>query len=142
LRPALPVTLAPRHPEEEPIDTRIERTARHRAGATLELAGVHDRDAAAELVGRVVTARREALPRAGVGEYYACDIIGLEAYSPDGARLGRIDEIISTGANDVWVVREGERELLIPAVAHAVIDVEVARGRVTVDPTAAPAGEP
>jgi 16S rRNA processing protein RimM len=137
LRAGLAVRVEPKGPGERELDAVIHHSKAHAKGAIVELAGVDDRDAAALLAGRSLAARRSELPAAGAGEYYACDVIGLSAYSPAGERLGVVREIVSTGANDVWVVTDGMRELLVPAVAHAVIEVDLAQGRVVVEPAAA-----
>jgi 16S rRNA processing protein RimM len=104
----------------------------------LELEHVDDRDAAEALAARDVTADRDALPAPAAGEYYECDLVGSLVERADGQVLGTLVEILDTGANDVWVVRGVDgRELLIPAVAHAVLAVDAARRRVVVDPACA-----
>ena len=52
----------------------------------------------------------------------------------DGSRLGAIEEIFSNGANDVWVVRDGEREFLIPVIEDVVKSIDFAARRVTIEP--------
>ena len=95
--------------------------------------GIADRDAAAALVGAELAVRREALPPAGEGEYYWSDLVGLEVVNRQGVSLGRIREMMATGANDVMVV-EGERERLLPFLpGHFVDEVDLAGGRVLVD---------
>ena len=49
-------------------------------------------------------------------------------------QLGHVREILETGSNDVYVVqRESERDLLVPAIADVVLEVDVSAGRMTVD---------
>lgn len=122
---------------EPSVDTRISRVSPHRAGAALELEGICDREAAAALVGRELITDRGNLPETATGEFYACDLLGSEVVSPSGEVLGHLAEIIITGANDVWVVRRGDRELLVPAIAHAVLEVHAAARKIVVDPVAA-----
>ena len=76
---------------------------------------------------------RDQLPELPQGEYYWTDLIGLDVRLEDGRRLGTIDNMLATGANDVMVVR-GERERLIPFVpGQYVKEVDLAGGCVTVD---------
>jgi 16S rRNA processing protein RimM len=124
------------------LHTRIERVSRHRAGAVIQVERVTDREVAAQYAGRRLTVGRAELPKPADHEYYACDILGASVYSTDGKRLGTVAEIITTGANDVWVVREGSHELLVPAVSHAIVAIDVAARRVTIDAAAADAAEP
>ena len=67
------------------------------------------------------------------GEYYIADIIGMEVVSDDGAHLGRVKDVMETGANDVYVVeREGGKELLIPAIKDCILDTDIDANVLTV----------
>ena len=103
-------------------------------GIVAEMPGVDDRDAAAALVGTEIWVARSVLPAPGPGEYYWADLEGLEVVTRDGVPLGRVSHLIATGANDVMIVRDDERERLIPFLpGHFVDEVDLERGRVTVD---------
>ena len=59
-------------------------------------------------------------------EYFIADLIGLSVVTEDGEELGNITDVIQTGANDVYVVaKEGEEELLIPAIKECVKNVDL-----------------
>lgn len=74
--------------------------------------------------------QREALE---AGEYYYNEIIGCDVYAEDGRLLGRVTEILSPGANDVWVVHADDgREFMIPYIADVVKNVDVDNKRITV----------
>ncbi len=94
-------------------------------GMIARLPGIDDRDAAAELLGAEIRILRSALPKPKRGEYYWIDLEGLSVSSVEGVELGRVSHLFATGANDVLVVRDGDRERLIPYVMGAVR----ARGR-------------
>jgi 16S rRNA processing protein RimM len=98
----------------------------------LKLEGVDRIEEAQPLLGQgvwITTDRLEALPE---GEYYWWQLIGLEVRSEDGLLLGCIAEILSTGSNDVYVCRGGERELLLPAIAEVIREIDTEKGIVTV----------
>ena len=59
---------------------------------------------------------------------YHFELIGLEVISAGGERLGRLEEILATGGNDVYVVRGGGREYLIPAIRDAIDRVDLEAG--------------
>jgi 16S rRNA processing protein RimM len=103
-------------------------------GSTLvaRLEGCNDRDAAAVLRGKTVAVPREALPRAGDGEYYWVDLIGLAVVNREARDFGRVTGMLQTGANDVLVVA-GERERLIPFIAAVVREVDLVSGVVRVE---------
>ena len=98
-----------------------------------ELEGVSDRESAEALAGMDISIRREQLPELPGTQHYWSDLIGLAVVGVDGKPLGRIREMMATGANDVMVV-SGDRERLIPYV-HGVYVTRVAldEGQVTVD---------
>ena len=98
------------------------------------LPGVGDRDAAAAWVGSEILIPREALPAPAEGEYYWADLEGLEVVTVAGGVLGRVSHLIATGANDVLVVRDGERERLLPFIPGGCVqNVDLGSGRITVD---------
>jgi 16S rRNA processing protein RimM len=101
-----------------------------------QLAGVESREAAAALKGFEVGVPREQLPAAAKGEFYWADLIGLKVVNAEQDELGRVARIVQTGANDVLVVAgDGgdEREILIPFIAGAIKEVDVAAGVMLVD---------
>lgn len=99
-----------------------------------QLEGIVDRDAAEALKGTLVGVPREALPPVGENEYYWDDLIGLDVVNVGGARIGKVESLIETGANDVLCVRGDDgREHLLPFVATTVLDVDLAVRRICVE---------
>jgi 16S rRNA processing protein RimM len=103
-------------------------------GLIAHLPGIDERDAAAVLVGQDIYVAREQLPPPGKGEFYWVDLEGLEVVTIDNVALGRVSHVFATGANDVVVVRDGERERLIPFVQGSYVrSVDLSGGRMVVD---------
>jgi len=103
-------------------------------GLVAQLPNVVDRDAAMRWIGAEIWVRRSALPRAKRGEYYWMDLEGLDVVTAAGVELGKVSHLFATGANDVLVVRDGERERLIPFVLKQFVhEVNLDSGRITVD---------
>ena len=75
--------------------------------------------------------REEAIPLKK-NEYFIADLIGLMVYTDEGEELGRLSEVIQTGANDVYAVQTAQGELLLPAIADCVQEVDVEAGTMTV----------
>lgn len=95
---------------------------------------VTDRDAAEALRGTEIHVARELLPPPKPGEYYWVDLEGLRVVTVDGVPLGTVTHLFSTGANDVLVARDDERERMIPFVQpQYVTGVDFEAGTVTVD---------
>lgn len=67
------------------------------------------------------------------GEYYVRDIVGCAVITDEGETLGVVSDVLSPGANDVWVVKRPQgRELLLPVIDEVVLDVDVAAKRIKV----------
>jgi 16S rRNA processing protein RimM len=119
-------------------DTREQRrvtgTRRQGAAVLLSLAGCSTVEAASALVGRLVALpETEALPLEP-GQFYPWQLEGCRVLTEDGREVGRVTRIEQSAAQDLWVVSDGSRERLIPAVAEIVLDVDVAAGRVVIRP--------
>ncbi|CAI2596890.1 ribosome maturation factor RimM [Apilactobacillus kunkeei] len=68
------------------------------------------------------------------GEYYYHQIIGLDVLDTDGQKIGSVKEILSPGANDVWVVsRDNKSDLLLPKIDSVILDVNLDDEVITVD---------
>ncbi len=91
----------------------------------LELGGVSSVEAASDLVGSRLLLPRDFMQELQKDEYYWHDIIGLDVYSDDGRHLGKIETIFPTGSNDVYVCKGGEKEMLIPAIADVIVQINL-----------------
>ena len=62
-------------------------------------------------------------------EYFVTDLIGLKVEAEDGTVLGELKEVMPTGANDVYIVRQKTgKELLLPAIKDCILDVDLEQG--------------
>lgn len=115
-----------KHKEGRPVFYGIEWVKPHKQVFRLSLQGVTSLDRARELVGATLHVEKSTLPELAEGTYYWSDIIGLSVSTVDDRFLGRVESIIPTAGNDVYVVKDHEQEILIPALESVVqvIDVE------------------
>ena len=126
------VYLALDNQEPKPEPYGVEAVRFHQGQVLIKLATVDDRDEA-ETLRRywLMVPEEEAIPLAE-GEYFLYQLIGLVVYSDEEVHLGELVEVIETGANNVFVVRGPEREILIPDTDEVVKAIDFERGRVTV----------
>ncbi|MDU6854106.1 MAG: ribosome maturation factor RimM [Zhenhengia sp.] len=75
--------------------------------------------------------RKDALPLKK-DEYYQCDLYGLRVVTDIGRDLGKLTDILMTGSNDVYVVRNEEKEILIPAIKQCILKVDLEAGEMLV----------
>lgn len=110
----------------------VERARLHGNAALLKLNGVDSAQAAEKLRNQLVQVAIEDAVRLPKGQHYLYQLIGLRVRTLEGEMLGEIVEILDTGANDVYVVHDGSREILIPAIEDVVKEINLERGDVIV----------
>jgi 16S rRNA processing protein RimM len=116
-----PVVLAGLRPIEGAMLIRVE--------------GVSDRDQAALLRGNEISIQGGSLPKLPEGQYYHHQLIGIRVFDETGADLGVLEQILETGANDVYVVKPEEgAEVLLPAIEEVILSVDTEGRRMTVRP--------
>lgn len=121
--------------DEEEQPRRLRHVQINRGLAILSLHGITSRAAAEELRGTVVRIDREQATPLDEGEYYHFELIGLDVFAEGGERVGTLSEIIETGANDVYVVRDNDgKETLFPALKEVVPEIDLEQRRVIVRP--------
>jgi 16S rRNA processing protein RimM len=100
----------------------------------ITLAGLDDINVALPYVGNEICLKRCQLPELDEDEFYWSDLIGLQVMTEDNTLLGKIADIFETGSNDVYVVRDGAREYLIPAIAEVIKTIDPVEGKVVIRP--------
>lgn len=99
------------------------------------LEGVSGRSASEALRGSTVLVFRDDLPPPAEGEYFQGDLIGLLAFDPEGKPLGTVQELWETGPVPNLVIRdEAGTEIIVPFADEFVPTVDLAQGRLTVNP--------
>jgi 16S rRNA processing protein RimM len=122
--------------EEEPVAWILEGYRLHKGQALLKVQGCQDRSSAQALLGQLVQVPLEEAIPLEADEYYEYQILGLEVWTVDDEFLGRVVDIIDTGASDVYVVAgpaPARREILLPAIEEVVIEIDLEAGRLLVD---------
>jgi len=114
------------------IERTIEQARPQGRGIILKLRGIDTRNDAEALRGEVLTVP-DLADLDDEGAYYIHDLMGLRVEDTAGAELGKLFEIISTGATDVYVIRGPRGELLLPALDDVVTDIDLKQGRIQVE---------
>lgn len=117
-----------------PRELEVEEARPHKGMILLKLAGHDDREAAERLRGARVVIARDEVRRLPEGTWYIFDLEGLDVYTRAGGYLGVLTEVLHPGANDVYLVEHEGRETLVPAIKQVIVEVDLARRRMTVDP--------
>lgn len=104
----------------------IEKIAYHKKFVLVTVKEIKDTTIAEGYKGATIyIPESQALPLED-DEYYMRDLYGLQVETEDGEILGELVDILETGANDVYTVKkEGEKDLLIPAIHQCVLKVDI-----------------
>lgn len=115
------------------VAREVEEATWHQGYVLLKLRGIDGREAAEALRGlylEIPVSEVRPLPE---GTYYGFQIVGLEVVTAAGEALGRVVDVLGTGANDVYVVHGPRGEVLLPAIAEVVREIDVAGGQMVVE---------
>lgn len=95
--------------------------------------GINDRDLAFSLRGYTIEIPREAFAPTEEGEYYWADLVGMTVVNKDHTVLGKVSNLMETGANDVLVVNGKYGQILIPFVSQYVETVDTGSKTIIAD---------
>lgn len=110
-------------PEDKKTSCKINWIKPHSRGALLNFREISNRDQAKALNGSKLYIESGRFPKLEDGAYYRFELIGLSVYASGDRYIGRLESIIETGANDVYVVKKGNKEILIPALKSVIASI-------------------
>ena len=117
----------------EQLELKIQNVKFFKQFAILKFHGIDSINDVEQYKGCELFVPREKGVPLGENEYYIADLIGMEVYLEDGTELGRLRDVLETGANDVYCIdTKNYGEVLIPAIRQCIIKVEVEAGKMTV----------
>lgn len=126
-----PWYLSPNHNEQVEVileDSRIQNDI-----VLVKLKGIDTPEDASRYSGRDIYIKREQLPNLKKDEFYWSDLVGLTVINKEGKDLGKVIYLMSTGSNDVLVVK-GEREHGVPFIRGSVIlNIDIDKKQILVD---------
>lgn len=94
-------------------------------GVYLKLKGIESRNDAERFKGLFLKVDEENTIELDENEYFIKDLLHINVYADDGKYLGSISDVLQTGANDVYVVKGEDREILLPAIRDVVKKVDI-----------------
>lgn len=118
---------------EEYVQYEVTAVSLHGGVALVCLSGIDNRDAAEGLRGldmMVPESERVELPP---DHYFVYELIGVQCYKSDGSLVGRVTDVLQTGANDVYVIEGNDGVHLVPGVKAVVKEIDTKAKRMVVD---------
>ena len=111
----------------------FENVRAHGNGILVKLKGVDTPEDAGLYRNQWVHVKAKDVPALPEGQHYQHELLGLKVVDENDHPLGELVEILETGANDVYVVRDDSgKEILLPAIPSVILDIEPARGFIRV----------
>lgn len=111
----------------------IEKNRMHKNCQIVKLCGIDNMNQAELMKNKVVFAQRDvfSLPE---GRYFVTDIIGLCVKEEDGRVLGYVEDVIKTGSNDVYSLKDtfNKKPVLIPVIDGVILNTDIDGGCITV----------
>lgn len=98
----------------------------------LTIAGIETREAAEAMRGKYLCVDRQNAVKLPEGRYFVVDLIGCAVEDTNGISLGKLYDVIETGANDVYAIK-GQRSLMVPALKKLIKSVDIANKRMVLD---------
>ena len=112
----------------------VEKIRIKKDTVVLKLKDIENIEEAKMIVGSFLEVERKNAVKLSKDTYFIFEIIGLEVYSENNIFLGKVENIISTGSNDVYVVgRKDKEELFIPAIHNVVKNIDLEKKRITIN---------
>lgn len=112
----------------------VKSISAHAGGFILGLDGFSDINQVLYMNGSELCLKRSQLPVPDDDEYYWRDLIGLSVHTDQGVELGTIVDIFETGSSDIYVVRGGSKEYLIPAIADVIVHIDIPGKKMIITP--------
>lgn len=119
--------------KKAPLHLEVEGVRFFKNMVILKFKGIDDINQIEKYKGCDLLVTREDAVPLEEGEFYLADILGMPVEDETGRALGKIREVLQTGANDVYILdRPDGRELLLPAIPSCILDIDFEAGRMRV----------
>lgn len=120
---------------KEPIELKIASHRIHKNFNLLTFEGYHNVNDVEPFRDGILKITESQLTDLDEGEFYFHEIIGCTVYTDQGEEVGTIHEILTPGANDVWVVKDSRgKDVLIPYIEQIVKEVDIEAQKVIITP--------
>ncbi|OLQ56806.1 ribosome maturation factor RimM [Bacillus licheniformis] len=118
----------------EPVEVTVNTHRLHKQFHLLQFKERPSLNEVEELKNAIIKVPEEDLGDLNEGEFYFHEIIGCEVFTEDGELIGKVKEILTPGANDVWVIgRKGNKDALIPYIESVVKHIDVSEKKIEIE---------
>ena len=120
--------------KKELLEFEIESVRYQKKQVLLKLKGIDTIEEAEKYREDYLKINRNKEEKLPEDTYYIVDLIGLDIYTEDGELLGKLDDVFSTGSNDVYVVKNSEgKQILLPAISDVIKNIDLEQKKIVVN---------
>ncbi|WP_019152810.1 ribosome maturation factor RimM [Robertmurraya massiliosenegalensis] len=120
---------------KEPVKLIVATHRVHKNFDLLTFKGYENVNEVEAMKGGILKIQESQLTELEEDEFYFHEIIGCHVFTTDGEEIGKVREILTPGANDVWVVKgKGGKDILIPYIEQVVKKVDVKEQVILIEP--------
>ncbi len=120
--------------KKELLEFEIESVRYQKKQVLLKLKGIDTIEEAEKYREDYLKINRNKEEKLPEDTYYIVDLIGLDIYTEGGELLGKLDDVFSTGSNDVYVVKNSEgKQILLPAISDVIKNIDLEQKKIVVN---------
>ncbi len=105
-------------------ELQVEQMIKTGKSILVKFANINNAETASKLVGLNVVVDLNQLPKLKKDEFYYFEVLGIDVYDESGNFLGKIEDVLSTGSNEVLIIRKEGHEILFPMIRDYIVDFE------------------
>ncbi|MGL4731621.1 MAG: ribosome maturation factor RimM [Clostridium sp.] len=102
--------------------------------AILKIEGIESMNDAEKYRNKYIKIHRDDARELEEDAYYIADLIDCKVIDTEGKELGKVYDVLETGSNDVYWVKGGEKEVLVPALKEIVVNVDIEKSEIIIKP--------
>jgi len=114
------------------LNLTIQECSFYKDKMILKLCECDNPDDVKHLIGKNLFVKREELPLLNDDEYYWFDVLDMEVFTEKEGYLGKVENIIETGSNDVFVIKAEHEEILVPATRDVIKKIDYDQNTITI----------
>jgi len=119
--------------KNEMQEVEIEEVSYQKNMVLLKIKGIDDLTNAEKYKGLYLKIDRKNAKKLPKDTYFIADLLGLDVYTDEGEHLGKVDDIFSTGSNDVYVVKNDlGKQILLPSMPEVLKEIDLENEKITV----------
>lgn len=120
--------------KKELLEFEIESVRYQKKQVLLKLKGIDTIEEAEKYREDYLKINRNKEEKLPEDTFYIVDLIGLDVYTENGEMLGKLDDVFSTGSNDVYVVKNSEgKQILLPAISDVIKNIDLKQKKIVVN---------